>query len=252
MFKKLRVALLLSVLIVVIANAYRDGNQNWDRVVYVGLYPINADGSATTQAYIEQLTPQDFKVIDSYMAEQSKQFGRPVKMYYRLGEPVAKKPPAVPRNGTITDAIIWSLKFRYYAYKNRPKDTAKPSLTLFLQHYDPSNPVLTHTSTALQNGRIGVVNLFATPKKADTNNVVIAHESLHGFGATDKYNLSDGQPLYPQGFAEPNKSPPYPQKYAALMAVHIPISPNQYKMPKGLEQTQINRFTAKEIGWLDD
>lgn len=251
-FKNLRVAVLLLVLLVVIGNSYRDKHQNWDRAVYIGLYPINADGSPKVQAYIEQLTPQDFRVIDTYMSDQSKKFGRPVKMYYRLGETVANKPPAVPRNGTMTDAIIWSLKFRYYAYKNRPNTSFKPNLTLFLQYYDPDTPILTHTSTALQNGRIGVVNLFASAKKADTNNVVIAHESLHGFGAIDHYDLRNGQPLYPIGYANPDQTPLYPQKKAALMAVHRPLAPDKFIMAKSLDETVINDFTAKEVGWVDD
>ena len=36
---------------------------------------------------------------------------------------------------------------------------------------------------------------------------------LHGFGATDKYDLATGQPLYPKGYAEPALKPLYPQRF---------------------------------------
>jgi hypothetical protein len=55
------------------------------------------------------------------------------------------------------------------------------------------------------------VNLFATKTQASQNQVVIVHELLHGFGAQDKYDLKTGQPLYPLGYAQPEKVPLYPQ-----------------------------------------
>lgn len=60
-------------------------------------------------------------------------------------------------------------------------------------------------STALEKGRIGSVNLFATRGQALQNQVVIIHELLHGFGAKDKYDLKTGQPIYPLGYAQPEK-----------------------------------------------
>ena len=57
----------------------------------------------------------------------------------------------------------------------------------------------------MEKGRIGSVNLFATKTQASQNQVVIVHELLHGFGAQDKYDLKTGQPLYPLGYAHPEK-----------------------------------------------
>ena len=75
------------------------------------------------------------------------------------------------------------------------------------------------------------------------------HELLHTFGATDKYDLSTGQPIYPIGYADPNQQPLYPQRQAELMAAYVPLSQNKSKMPDSLQQTRINEITAIELGW---
>lgn len=248
MFKNIRILILLSILLVVAIGVYQDKNQDWQKPVYVILHPINADNSPDTQRYIDNLSPDDFKQIDQYMTAQSARYGKPVRMYYKLGSTIKALPPAVPKNGSVLDIMMWSLKFRYYAYKYAKSDIP-PSLTLFLQYYDANkNTRLTHMSTALENGRIGVANLFASDKKGENNNVVIAHESLHGFGATDKYDLSTGLAISPIGYPNPNQIN-YPQKQAELMAMHIMTSPNEFVMARKINDTLVNEITAREIGW---
>lgn len=97
---------------------------------------------------------------------------------------------------------------------------------------------------------MGIVNLFASDKQNAQNQIVIAHEMLHAFGATDKYDLSTGQPIYPQGYGDPQQSPRYPQKTAELMAGHIALSEQKSKMAESFRQVVINTDTAKEVGWL--
>ncbi|HNZ57368.1 MAG TPA: hypothetical protein PKL58_08425, partial [Methylophilaceae bacterium] len=80
--------------------------------------------------------------------------------------------------------------------------------------------------------------------------VILAHEMLHTLGATDKYNLATTLPIYPEGFAEPNKAPRYPQDFAELMGGRVPISESQAEIPKSLLQTLVGEVTAKEIGWV--
>ncbi|WP_066801518.1 hypothetical protein [Moraxella oblonga] len=250
MFKNIRILILLCILLIVAVNAFDDKNHNWQKATYVYLFPINMDNDDKVQTYINTLNEKEFAQINDYIKEQAKRYHQSVTIYYRFGEQVKEIPPAVPRNGGIMDAIIWSLKFRYYHFKHKPDTPFKPDLTLYLQYHSPNKHILTETSTALQNGRIGVVNLFGTDKKTANNNVVIAHESLHGFGATDKYDLKTGIPLYPQGYANPSQNPVLPQKQAELMAVHIPISQDKFEMARELKQTVVGELTAKEIGWI--
>ena len=96
---------------------------------------------------------------------------------------------------------------------------------------------------------IGVVHAYAHRELEGKNNLVIAHEMLHTLGATDKYDLDKGEPLYPQGYAEPDKSPRYPQTYAELMGGRVPLSPSRSVMPRSLRLVKIGQLTATEINW---
>ena len=66
----------------------------------------------------------------------------------------------------------------------------------------------------------------------------------------DKYDLSNNLPQYPDGFAEPDKAPLYPQDFAEIMAGRLPISETRAESPKNLTQTLICYKTAREIGWM--
>ena len=93
------------------------------------------------------------------------------------------------------------------------------------------------------------MNLFASRKQTEQNKIVLVHELLHAFGASDKYDLATGQPMYPVGYAFPDQQPLFPQAKAELMAGHIPTSQTSSKMPESLSQTLINEITAIELGW---
>jgi hypothetical protein len=73
---------------------------------------------------------------------------------------------------------------------------------------------------------------------------------LHTLGATDKYDLHSTQPIYPDGYAEPNATPRYPQRFAELMGGRVPISPTASEIPDSLNDVLMGRITAAEIGWI--
>jgi hypothetical protein len=75
----------------------------------------------------------------------------------------------------------------------------------------------------------------------------VAHEFLHTLGASDKYNPADGMPVYPTGFAEPEKSPRFPQRYAEIMGGRIAISDGDAIVPQSLKYVVIGARTAQEI-----
>lgn len=250
MWKKIRIFILLLILLVVAVDAYRDQNQDWSKPIFVLMHPINADGSAVTQQYIQQLSETDLSGVQQYLKEQAATHtDLPINFYFKLGQPLQTLPPKVPEQASALDAILWSLKFRYYAWKNKQNTGIAPNVTLYLNFYDPAqNKVLKH-STALEKGRIGSVNLFAAKSQSEQNKVVLVHELLHTFGASDKYDLTTGQPIYPIGYADPEKKPVLPQTQAELMGGYIPISPRQSKTPDSVQDTLINEMTAIEIGW---
>ena len=250
MWKKIRILCLLIILLIVAVNAWRDQNQNWDKPIIVRLHPINADGEVATQNYIQQLSAHSLNDAQAYLKQMSILYrDQPVAVYFQLGRELTQKPPKVPEQASMLQTIIWSLKFRFYAWQQHQANDGSASVTLFLNYYDPrQNKQLKH-STALQNGRIGSVHLFASKKQAEQNQVVLVHELLHAFGATDKYDLATGQPIYPIGYANPMQQPLFPQLKAELMAGHIAVSAEKSTMPENLAQTMISEITAIELKW---
>jgi hypothetical protein len=120
---------------------------------------------------------------------------------------------------------------------------------MFVKYFAPQQGVPLRHSVGLRQGLIGVVNAFASADMEGSNQVVIAHELLHTFGATDKYDPATNQPLFPDGYAEPNANPPLPQSKAEIMAGRIPLSATQAETPRGLDETVIGAQTAREISW---
>ncbi len=253
MFKKIRIFVLLVVFATVVQQTFLDkADLDWEDNFYVAVYPINADASAEVSAYIKTLTRDDFEPMAEYFAEEGVRYNlglrRPVEV--QLGDIVQETPPAPQTDGSLLSAMIWSLKFRLFAFNNSPKVNVRPDIKLYLLYYNPAtNQALTH-STALNKGRIGRVNLFGDKSYAKQNLVILAHELLHTLTATDKYDLQTTLPIYPEGFAEPEKAPRYPQDFAELMGGRVAVSENKAEIPKSLAQTLIGAKTAKEIGWL--
>lgn len=248
-WKSLRIVILGLILLVVAVNAWKDNNQDWDKTIIVLLHPINADGQETTQRYISQLKTADFIDAQQYIKQNSEHYrGKSVSMSIKFARQLDEQPPKVPQSHSVLDIMLWSLKFRYYAWRQEQQGE-HPTVTLYLNYYDPKLTKSLKHSTALQNGRIGIVNLFADQQYHGSNQVIIVHELLHAFGATDKYDLTTGQPIYPIGFAEPSKQPQYPQTKAEIMGGYIAISPTERKTPNHLKETIVNDLTATEIGW---
>lgn len=250
--KNARIFLLLLVLLFVAIDAWviKERTTAWESSRWLVIYPVNGDGSQATEAFIAQLEENVFEPIISFFDEEAGRYGinldKPIEV--KLAPKIDLKPPAIPTNGGPLDIIWWSLKLRYWSWKHDNFD-GPADLQLFVQFYDPDKTKRLAHSTGLEKGLVGIVNAFAAKDYLDQNNVVIAHEALHLFGATDKYDLTSNQPYYPQGFAEPEQMPLFPQQYAELMGGRIPISKAEAVMPSSLDEVLIGSATALEINW---
>lgn len=254
MFRQLRILFLLLILLLVAINAWlqRAHTTDWDAPLLVALYPINADGSERAAAYLDKLPETQFKTIEQFFDKERHEYSvnleRPIR--FALAPILKDRPPAPAREPHMLQIMGWSLHLRWWATFSVPRPPGPtPSIRLFLMYYDADkNPVLPH-STALQNGLIGVVNVFADKSMNGANDTVIAHELLHTLGATDKYDLVTTLPIHPHGFAEPERRPLYPQHFAELMGGRVPLTPNRAEIPDSLEFVLIGPATAAEIGW---
>jgi hypothetical protein len=253
MWRKFRIIILLLILATVVQEVWLDkADLAWKHNLYVAVYPVNADASEEVGAYLRTLSRDDFEPMAEYFAEEGASYRlalrRPIEV--QLGAIVNELPPEPPKNGGILSTMLWSLKFRLFAWQNSPKVNIRPDIRLYLLYYNPKNHEVLGHSTALNKGRIGRVNLFASSAYAKKNLVVTTHELLHTLSATDKYDLQSTLPIYPDGYAEPDKMPLYPQNFAELMGGRIPKNDSEAEIPKSLRHTMIGEKTAREIGWL--
>lgn len=228
MIKTLRIFILLFIFTVVALGAWRAKIQSveWKYTLPVNIYLINGDGSPVSAEYLRNLTVEDFKPIMIFMRDEAERYGRSAKASIEIqpGGIIDTRPPAPPHNGNVLEVIAWSLKMRWWVYRNTDTVGPSPQVKMFLLYFDPAqSPRLAH-STGLQKGLIGRVNVFASRDMVKQNNVVITHEFLHTLGATDKYDLVTNQPLYPDGYANPDLRPLLPQRFAEIMAGRTPLS----------------------------
>ena len=250
MWRKLRLLILLLILATVAQQAWlKDGAPDWHKTLYVSLYPINADGSPAANEAVLAFQQRPLEQIEDYFNDTAAVYRLGVKPFaLRASSSMTSRPP-IPPSQSLLGTIAWSLQFRWWAWRYTPASNIKPDIRLYLLFYDPSTrPVLSH-STALSKGRIGLVNLFASRRQVSQNDIIIAHELLHTVGASDKYDLATTLPIYPTGYAEPQREPLYPQPYAELMGGRRPLSETSAEIPESLQQVVIGETTAREIGW---
>lgn len=140
---------------------------------------------------------------------------------------------------------------RVWAWRMEMSHDGPPAnIAMFVLYHDPDSHDRLEHSLGLEKGLIGVVNTFASRSMNPTNNVVIAHELLHTVGATDKYDPATNQPLYPEGYAEPDRTPRHPQEKAEIMAGRVPLSDSESQIPSSLKKSVVGPGTAAEINWL--
>jgi hypothetical protein len=252
MFKAVRITLLLLVLVFVSVSTWltQARSTDWDNSLWVKIYPINGDGNAEVDRYIGALKLEDFRSIEAFIDREIRKYGRdlerPVRM--ELGRPVKKQPPSHGNAASLPRIMLWSLKLRWWASKvTEDQDDPAPDVRIFVRYYSPRGDIMLENSVGMQKGMVGVVNAFADRRQTQTNNVIIAHEFLHTLGATDKYEPVSGQPLFPAGYAEPDRKPLLPQRYAEIMGGRIAQSEIDAMIPKSLQYVVIGADTAREI-----
>jgi hypothetical protein len=254
-FRTLRITILSVILFFVGMNSWltKLRSTDWNDALWVVVYPINGDGSAETQAYIDALSRESFASIESFLAGEATRYGvgirEPVSM--RLAPQVREQPPMPAEGADTLSVMLWSLKLRYWAFRVDSFDGPRPDVRMFVVYHDPNRYKSLRHSLGIQKGMIGVVNAYAGKNMAQRNNVVIAHEFLHTVGATDKYDMATNLPLYPDGYAEPQQQPLYPQRVAEIMGGRIPLSDRQAVMPQSVVSSRIGPKTAREIHWIN-
>lgn len=257
MFKKIRVAILLSILLFVAVGEFlaERRSTDWDDTLWVDVYLVNGDQLDSTQRYVDSIDAKEFDGVDEFFAAEAKRYGVSIDQPFRLniaGQYRGELPTPDARP-SLLGIMWWSLEMRWLTLKlDWQSSGPKPDIVAFAIYHKPADSAVLDPSTGLRKGLIAVTNLFASRDERGANQIVLAHELLHTLGATDKYSLASNQPRFPDGFADPALKPLVPQKRAELMAGRIPLDEQHAVMPESLRTVVVGRLTAKEIGWLHE
>lgn len=254
-FKNFRILILISVLgaVLLYTQDQRMVTQGWYKPLEVVIFPINADSSNKVDQYIESLSIKNFAGIDKFIKRASEKYDvvSSTPTSTSLGSRVSNLPPKPPGAGSNPLAIaFWSMKLRWWAMQNTPDDQSnKHRVRIFVLYHDDKPDQKLEHSLGIQKGLLGIVHAFASAGQAKQNNIVIAHELLHTVGASDKYDAL-GHPVIPEGLAEPERNPQFPQRRAEIMAGTVAHSATESKMANSLKSCVVGDKTALEIGWL--
>lgn len=254
---RLRQLLMIFILFCVALGTYltRSRSTDWDQPLWVAIYPINGDGSEQTDKYIDALSRKNFAPIEEFMATEATRYSVDIALPVRIdvGVPIKSLPPLPEVNANLLSVALWSLQIRWWAWRvTSDQPGPRPDIKLFLVYHDPdTHPELAH-SLGLQKGMLGICNVFSSRVMAGSNKVVVTHEMLHTLGASDKYAGAHSLPLFPNGYAEPDREPLYPQRYAEIMGGRVPLSANEAKIPTALRNVRIGGATALEINWAEN
>jgi len=255
-FKAIRISVLLFILFFVAMSSWltQARSTDWNNSLWVKIYPINADGSDASEQYIDRLRVEDFAGIEEFIDSEASRYGKNLSQPLRieLGNPISEQPPQLPANVSVLNVMLWSLKTRWWASSTAgEQDSIEPDVRMFVRYHSPELTLSLENSVGLQKGMIGIVNAYASRRQRGINNVIIAHEFLHTLGATDKYDAFDGQPHFPDGIADPDRKPLYPQRIAEIMGGRIALARDDAVVPKNLDFAMIGPLTASEINLTD-
>jgi hypothetical protein len=251
-WRAVRIGVLLVALLAAASSAWfdRQRTSSWTDTLWVGIYPVDADGRDATRRYIAALTADEFAPVESFFRREAGAHGvaldKPVQI--ELYPRVAALPPRLESGSGAVAALWWSLRMRWYTWRSTRGTLA--SIRVFVLYHDPEvTPVVPH-SLGLQKGLLGVVYAYADATLDDANDIVIAHEVMHTLGATDKYDPRSNLPLYPQGYGDRGLEPRHPQQSAEIMAGRVALSPTEARMPDSLDDVVAGPETAAEINWI--
>lgn len=250
-FRRLRILILLGLLVAAGSLTFLEQwmVRGWRGPLEVQIIPINGDGSARADAMIAALQPGDFDEINAFLEREIARYGAPVSpaIHVSLKPALHAQPPAPPSGGGALANVVWSLKLRWWVYRQSGQWLPQlGTVKLFLLYHTARAGVALEHSLGLQKGLIGVIHVFADARQQRQNAIVITHELLHTLGATDKY-AAGGRPVYPDGYADPELPAHVPRRAAEIMAGRHVAATGRLVMPASLDACVIGPATAREI-----
>ena len=77
MFKRLRIALLLYILLFVAVGEFLAARRStdWHDTLWVDVYPVNGDRLASTERYIDDIDPKEFDGVERFFTAEAQRYG---------------------------------------------------------------------------------------------------------------------------------------------------------------------------------
>jgi hypothetical protein len=256
-----RVSILLLILVGVLGYAWRDTTSRsrrneWQRpltvaYVVVATEPLEEDVASRLASR---------KVaLENRIAEEMRRYRTdgPLPLLVDVIGPVplAIEAPKPPRDGGLISAARYAYDLR--GFTSRVNEAARIDAGRYDSTiYIVAKPLRSEQPKMIEGasqdgGRIGVVSCEIDAYSVDFTLFVATHELFHTLGATDKYG-ADRTPLVPDGLADPEKTPAFPQSHAELMAGTRALAPGRAALPRNIEELVVGPMTAREIGWLGE
>jgi hypothetical protein len=256
LFFRIRVAVLLFILFVVVLYAIRDfrsrrARNEWDHTLAVAVVLIR-DGDVDA-ASVEALRARAPALRDRLEAEMQRYRAGPAPFTFRVLGPIAgvSRAPEPQGDGPI-DLGKQALALSSWLRDVDPKAGVNPDLfdsRIYVRIKPPTGDAREFVEgRSEENGRVGFVDVDLDAEMVDIALCVVAHELMHTLGATDRYDAA-GRTLIPDGLGEPERVPLYPQRFFEVMARNRVVAPGHEQPPDTLDQLAVGRITAHEIGW---
>lgn len=250
-FWALRVAVLSGILIYAWGSHHwaTSHRRDWQRPIAVRVHAVAADPDAV--AARDALDDGALQPVLAFLDREGARYGVSAgrRMALRVGTAIDRPPPALDEVQTVWAALGYSLALRWWDFRaERSAGLEDADLRVYVVFHSPEDGKSLGHSVGLAKGGVGVAHVFAGAAHRGHANVVIAHELLHLFGASDLYDAA-GAPRYPEGYADPAAGPGAPQRWAELMAGSLAVGDGQFRLARDLDECRVGPHTAAEIGW---
>jgi hypothetical protein len=255
-FRRIRIAILVGILLFTAAwgasTSYKRWVRgHWRRPLLVGLVLLSPDGDIDAETWRRGAS----RLADR-LAEEMQRWRGPDAIPFDLSVvgPVAwdRPLPFTPRSGSLIDRAWHALDVWRTA---REIDRAAGGVAggFDIRVFVLAAPALgDHTEFAEGSGAVNGEVAFVRGSAGGDLSIplqAIGHELLHTVGASDKYD-GQGHAREPDGLADPDRVPRYPQDHAEWMVGEVTTSPGRGRLPASIDELQVGPTTAREIGWV--
>lgn len=168
---------------------------------------------------------------------------------------VRVEPPALATE----DDPWWTRAWRSFQYpryyhglaRAQGADPDRWDVRLYVVYGEGGGDFAAH-SRGSTRGRVAVAYVDANERNPAYAQLTVAHELAHVLGAEDLYDPVTFRAVIPEGLAEPDLKPRYPQDFAEVMALDRATSPTTEEEVWSLDEVVIGYHTATLIGWMSN